>query len=428
MVKMVGEKMFNKIKKLFKNNVEMNEIDLNPSMKQLTDFFDFDIGGVSSNKLTSPTYYACMLIRCNSIAKLSLNVLKESEKGTEKAIKHPLYNVLKYRPNKFMSPHDFFWATEFQRLEYGNAFWVMKEERGQIKELYLLNSTNVEIMVDNTNILSDKNTVYYIYNDTKYGQIIYTADEIVHFKSFSQNGLKGTSIRKFLSDTISNEQSSQKVLKEKYKSGLQDPIVVTYTGDLNEANKTRIKKKFADLGGAKNAGKVVPIPTDFGIKQLETKLVNNQYFELQGLTTKQIANAFGVKSFQLNDMEKSTYNNIEQQNKAFYSDTLQNVLTIYEQEIQYKLLSFAERERGYSCRFNIDVILRSDLISRTNSYVKGIQTGYMTIAEVREKERLPFIEGTDQLIIGNGASIPLELLGKQYEQDMKNKKESEGEK
>ncbi len=175
---MVGEKMFNKIKKLFKNNVEMNEIDLNPSMKQLTDFFDFDIGGVSSNKLTSPTYYACMLIRCNSIAKLSLNVLKESEKGTEKAIKHPLYNVLKYRPNKFMSPHDFFWATEFQRLEYGNAFWVMKEERGQIKELYLLNSTNVEIMVDNTNILSDKNTVYYIYNDTKYGQIIYTADEI----------------------------------------------------------------------------------------------------------------------------------------------------------------------------------------------------------------------------------------------------------
>ena len=31
-----------------------------------------------------------------------------------------------------------------------------------------------------------------------------------------------------------------------------------------------------------------------------------------------------------------------------------------------------------------------------------------------EKEKLPYKEGTDKLIIGNGASIPLELLGKQY--------------
>ena len=417
--------MFQKIKKIFNsvdNDDTMGKIDLNPSIKDLSQFFNFDIEDISTNKLTSPTYYACMLIRCNAIAKLSLNVLKESNKGTEKAIKHPLYNVLKHRPNKFMSPHDFFWATEFQRLEYGNAFWVMRAERGKIKELYLLNSTNVQIMVDNTNILDDKNTVYYIYNDSKYGQIIYTADEIVHLKNFSKDGITGTSIRKYLMDTISNEQSSQKVLKEKYKSGLQDPIIVTYTGDLNEAMKTKIKKKFADLGGAKNAGKVVPIPTDFGVKQLETKLVNNQYFELQGLTTRQIANAFGVKSFQLNDMEKSTYNNIEQQNKAFYSDTLQNVLTAYEQEVMYKLLSFDEREQGYSCRFNIDGILRSDLASRTASYVNGIQAGYMTIAEVREKEKLPYKEGTDKLIIGNGASIPLELLGKQY---TKNEREGE---
>lgn len=37
----------------------------------------------------------------------------------------------------------------------------------------------------------------------------------------------------------------------------------------------------------------------------------------------------------------------------------------------------------------------------------------MTPAEVREKEDLPYIDGTDKLIIGNGASIPLDDLGKQ---------------
>ncbi len=169
------------------------------------------------------------------------------------------------------------------------------------------------------------------------------------------------------------------------------------------------------MGGAKNAGKVVPIPTEFKVEQLETKLVNSQFFQLQGLTTRHIANAFGVKGFQLNDMEKSTYNNIEQQNKAFYSDTLQNSLTTYEQEMNYKLLTTDEQEKkGYYWQFNVDSILRSDLTSRTTSYQAGINTGYMSIAEVRAKENLPYIEGTDQLIIGNGASIPLKDLGKQY--------------
>ena len=148
--------------------------------------------------------------------------------------------------------------------------------------------------------------------------------------------------------------------------------------------------------------------------QLETKLVNSQFFQMQGLTTRHIANAFGVKSFQLNDMEKSTYNNIEQQNKAFYSDTLQNVLTTYEQELDYKAFRKDEKDAGYYTKFAVDSILRSDLATRYNSYATGISSGFQTIAEVRAKEDLPFVEGTDKLIIGNGASIPLADLGKQY--------------
>ena len=48
-----------------------------------------------------------MLIRCNSIAKLPLNLLLKDDKGTKKAVNHSVYNLLKYRPNAFMSTHDF---------------------------------------------------------------------------------------------------------------------------------------------------------------------------------------------------------------------------------------------------------------------------------------------------------------------------------
>lgn len=356
-----------------------------------------------------------MQIRCNALAKLPIKVKKwDEKKGTIDYKEHTLHTLLKVRPNPYMTPHDFKWATEFQRLHYGNAFWVMSTRRGNIQAIYLLDSRNVQIIIDNIGLLDEKNAVYYLYSDSKKGQLIYTNENIIHFKNFSLNGLEGTSIRKYLLSVIQNEQQANKVIKSKYDSGLQDPIIVQYMGDFSPEIQQKIRRKFQQLGGTKNAGKVVPIPTDFKVSQLETSLVNNQFFELQGLSTKQIANAFGVKGFQLNDMEKSTYHNIEQQNKAFYSDTLQNVITEYEEEINYKMFSRAEQISGCYAKFNVDSILRSDLDSRTRSYQAGINNGYMTIAEVRAKEDLPFKEGTDQLIIGNGASIPLEQLGKQY--------------
>lgn len=408
-------KLFKNISNKFRSSTETSSITLNPTVEELRAFFKADIEEISDSRLNSSTYYTCMLIRCNAIAKLSLKLKqKEEKKGSRNATEHPLYKILKTRPNPFISSHDFLWATEFQRLEYGNAYWVYDTSRGTIKNFYLLESSRVEIMIDNSNILSNKNSVYYIYNDPKQGQLIYTSDNILHFKNFAMSGIKGTSIKKYMSDIIANEQYATKVLKGKYKNGLQDPIIVQYTGDLNEAKQNKIKKKFQDLGGAQNAGKVVPIPTDFKVEQLETKLVNSQFFQLQGLTTRQIANAFGVKGFQLNDMEKSTYNNIEQQNKAFYSDTLQNPLTAYEQEMTYKTLTTEEQNKGYYWEFNVDTMLRSDLQTRYQAYNSAIDNGWRSRAEVRELEGLPYEEGTEQLTVGNGACIPLKDLGKQY--------------
>ena len=404
-----------KSKKKIKNEVQTSTEPRTFTIQELNDFFDNSeiLSAIGKSNLTAATYYACMLIRCNAIAKIPFKVYKQDGDGA-KSEQHSINELLKFRPNPFTSAHDFLWATEFQRLEYGNAFWAYDFFGGKITALYLLNSTAVEIVIDNTGLLDKPNSVYYLYNDSKKGQLIYPANRIVHFKNFSMNGLKGTPIKKYLYDVITQEKYAQKVVNEKYSKGLQDPIIVTYTGDLNEARSQAIKKKFANLGGAENAGKVVPIPTDFDVKQLETKLVNSQFFQLNGLTTRHIANSFGVKSFQLNDMEKSTYSNIEQQNRAFYSDTMQNVLTAYEQEMTYKLLSTADRNGGIFIKGNADVFLRSDIETRYRAYQTGISSGFLQIAEARKKEDLPFVPGTDRLIIGNGASIPLEDLGKQY--------------
>lgn len=403
----------NEDKKSVEINTDGNQISTNSTIEELNRFFSLDLG-IQGSKLYSATYFACMQIRCNAIAKLPIKVMKRNEKdfGTRVYSEHPLYELLKLRPNKFMTAHDFKWATEFMKLEYGNAFWLPIYERGKIKALYLLDSSKMTIFVDDTGIINNYLAVYYAYSDPKKGDLLYTSDDILHFKNFSKDGIVGNSVKKYIYQTIENEMYASSVTHNRYKDGLQDPIIVEYIGDLNEAKQAKIKKKFANLGGAKNAGKVVPIPSEYRVQQLETKLVNSQFFEMQGLTARHIANAFGVKGFQLNDMEKNSYNNIETQNRAFYSDTLQNVLTEQEEEMEYKLLTTEERKDGVGILYNIDSILRSDLKTRYESYKIGISSSFLTPAEAREKENLPYKEGTDKLIVGNGASVFLDDLAK----------------
>ena len=211
------------------------------TLSELNSLFDNSdiLSAVGADNLTAATYFACMQIRCNALAKIPFKIYRSDGDGAEPLQSHYLRNLIKFRPNPFMSAHDFLWATEFQRLEYGNAFWVYDFEKGKIKALYLLQSSRVRIVIDDESLFGKENAVYYEYTDTKKGKIYYPADKILHFKSFAKNGIVGTPMKHYLIDVISQEKYAQNVVKERYKKGLQDPIIVTYTGDLNSEKKTK---------------------------------------------------------------------------------------------------------------------------------------------------------------------------------------------
>ncbi len=393
---------------------EQVTLNLNSTLEEISRIFGTELSNIGGS-LNSATYYACMLIRCNAFAQLPIYVTRYTkEHGTERCYDHPLNELLHLRPNPNMSAYWFKWATEFMRQHNGNSYWYYIFKGGVITGLILLDSDRMRIIKDNAAVIGPENAVYYIYNDPYHGEILLRPEEICHFKNFATDGIKGFGVRHHLFATINSEQYGQNVIDKKFQSGLLDPLIVEYSGDYNDEKKKKLQKKFESMGGPRNAGKVVPIPSEFKVHQLETKLVNAQFFELQGLTTRRIANAFGIKNFQLNDMEKSTYNNVESMNKDFYSTTMQGTVISYEEEAIYKLLPRFQRNQGYSISVNVDAMLRSDILTRYQAHQIGITNGFETIAEARQHEKLHYIEGTDRLIIGNGAAIPLDQLGKQY--------------
>ncbi|EJT5938943.1 phage portal protein [Clostridium perfringens] len=370
----------------------------------------FSISGKKA--LKENTVYICTKIRAESIGKLSLKVYKEREeyKG------HELYYLLKYKPNPLMNSINFWKCIEAQRTLRGNAYaYIERNKKGQVTGIYPIDSDNVTKVIDDNNFLSSLSKVWYIVIDNKGIKHKLYSDEILHFiGDITLDGLIGISPLEYLKCTVENGRATQEFVNKFFKNGLSTKGVIQYVGDLDEKAKRTFRKEFESMSnGLENAHSVSLLPLGYQFQPLSLSMADAQFLENSKLTKREIAAAFGMKSYHLNDLERATFNNLTEQQKDFYITTLQPSLTNYEQEMQDKLFSQYETLKDIRVEFNVDTILRSDIKTRYESYRIGIQSGFLSPNEVRKKENLPAKEGGDELL-ANGNMIPIIMAGKQY--------------
>ncbi|OQP13157.1 phage portal protein [Geobacillus thermoleovorans] len=369
------------------------------------------------NQLSEATYFACLKILSESLGKLPLKMYQKTERGIVKSDREEIYNLLKIRPNPYMTSSVFWSTVEMNRNHYGNAYVWCRYNGPQLQDMWILPSQYVTIVVDDGGILGGKNAIWYRYNDPYDGKMyVFRNDEILHFKtSVTFDGITGLSVRDVLKHTVDGALESQKFMNNLYKTGLTGKAVLEYTGDLNQEARDRLVKGFEQFAnGSKNAGKIIPVPLGMKLVPLDIKLTDSQFFELKKYTALQIAAAFGIKPNQINDYEKSSYASAEAQNLAFYVDTLLYILKSYEEEITYKILSDELIRQGHYFKFNVNVILRADIKTQMEALSKGVNNGIYTANEARSYLDLPAEEGGDVLMV-NGNYIPITMIGQQYQ-------------
>ena len=373
--------------------------------------------------LSEATYFACMKVLSEGIGKLPLKLLRHNDRnGVETARKHDLYYILHDRPNPHMTATTFWSTVEFNRNHYGNAYvWI--QGAGKDMKLWILPSADVTVWYDDAKILADQPDLYYLYSvgDKMYR---FGSEEVLHFKSSNTlDGVLGVSVQDQLRMTIGGAVKSQKMLNRMYESGFTAKAVLQYTGNLNDANvKTFVEgiEKYAKGGlSDEDIKNIIPIPLGSQLTPLNVKLADNQFIEVKQYTALQIASAFGIKPYQIGDYTKSSYASAEAQQLSFYVDTLLYIIKQYEEELTYKLLSSDEISNGYHFKFNVAVILRADLATQITTLSTGVANFIYTPNEARGMLDLEAKPGGDRLL-GNGASIPVELTGSQYKSDSTN--------
>lgn len=378
----------------------------------------------NKNILSEVTYFTCLKMLSETLGKMPIKMYQETEKGVIRAAPNKAYNLLKVRPNPYMTPSIFWAAVENNRNHFGNAYVYIRKEfkrekygaTYEIKDLWIMPSNDVQVIMDNKGIFGIKDALWYIYTDRYTGeQFVFKNEEVLHFKtSFTFDGILGEPVSKILKYTLEGGVESQNFINNLYKTGLTAKATLEYTGDLDKSKEDKLIEgisRFAN--GSDNAGKIIPIPLGMKITPLNIKLTDSQFYELKKFSSLQIAGAFGIKPNQINNYEKSSYSSGEMQQLSFYVDTEQFILKQYEEEICYKLLSNEEKNENKYYKFNEKAILRTDAKTQAECLTSFVNNAIYTPNNARDILDMPAIEGGDVLIC-NGNYIPITDVGKQY--------------
>ena len=166
--------------------------------------------------LCNAALYRCITLISQSIGMLPLNVLHNDD-GRETATEHPVWKLLKRQPNKFQTAYEFKSLLQSHVLQYGNAYARIIRSRGQVIQLVPIHPTAVQVKQ------RDDWSVHYVVTRKDGGLRDFEADEILHLRDLTDDGLEGMSrvklAKRALGIAFDAEDAASRIFSEGVMAG-----------------------------------------------------------------------------------------------------------------------------------------------------------------------------------------------------------------
>jgi len=335
-----------------------------------------------NSALAVPTVYACVNILANSVAKLPFQTFKRTSSGRARDKNHAVAKVLESRPNPYQSPFKFKHLVETHRNTWGNAYininWGVD---GRPKELWLLNPAKTEPYVD-----VDTNTVWFLTTLPNGEQVKIGHGDIIHLTSLTTDGLKGKPPIQVAREAIGSSQAAQKFKGKFYKHGAVNSGFLKIPGMLNPEAKAVVRDEWEKANtGIDNAQRIAILDAGLEFESVSMPLKDAQFIEGMKYDKTEIATLFNIPLHMVNELERATHSNIEQQTLDFIQNTLSPIIKQWEEEFSYQLFSEKEQKQYY-LKFNLTSLLRADSKSRGEFYKTMWEIGGFSINKILELE------------------------------------------
>ena len=386
--------------------------------------YSFFLGGSTAGKrvnertaMQMTAVYSCVRILSETVASLPLQFYRYTKDGgKEKAVGHPLYFLLHDEPNPEMTSFVFRETLMSHLLLWGNAYaQIIRNGRGEVMALYPLMADRMEVGRDRDGQL------YYEYRmsaedaPTMKGTCVrLSPSDVLHIPGLGFDGLVGYSPIAMAKNAIGMAIACEEYGAKFFANGAAPSGVLEHPGTLKDPSRVR-ESWQSTFGGSGNANKVAVLEEGMKYTPISISPEQAQFLETRKFQIDEIARIFRVPPHMIGDLEKSSFNNIEQQSLEFVKYTLDPWVSRWEQAMARSLLS-AEEKKKYFVKFNVDGLLRGDYQSRMNGYATARQNGWMSANDIRELENLDRIsaEQGGDLYLVNGNMMKLEDAGMGY--------------
>lgn len=334
--------------------------------------------------------FGCIRIIAGAVATMPLDLKRRVDDKTRKdASDHPLYEVITRRPNAWMTPSGFRRMMQAHVLLRGNAYaLIVRGVGGRVTGLLPLHPDRVRVEQ-----LADLSVVYR-YRRKDGAEIVFGQRDVFHLIGLTLDGVTGLSVIGYARETIGLAIAMGTHAGSMFRNGAHPGSVITAKGTLGMEGIENLKTSLEIYRGAENSGKALILEEDMSFDQIGMSSVDAQFVETIGATRTDIAMFFGVPPHMLGDTAKSTSwgSGIEQQSIGFVAYTLEDWLTGWEQTIARDLIT----EPDIFARFNRAGLVRGDIKTRADAYMKFRQMRVLSANDVRELEDWNPVPGGDE--------------------------------
>ncbi len=356
------------------------------------------------------TVYICIKKLADTLSRMPLDLYSAGLTGAEIDKMDYRYPIIHYNPNNYTSSQTFIASLEYWRNLRGNSFArIYRDNRtGQVKSLELLNPAQViSYGVENGSLF------YSVDYNGKIAKL--DSMQILHFRNLTKDGIWGMNPIEAVRLNISSTWQGMKTIDEFYKNNATTSkfIKSTVSGANQKALLEAIDEFNNKYSGPLEAGKVKPLPPNTDLISTSLSFADALFIETIKFNAAQIGALYGIPEHMLGINSQIRYSNVEQMNLDFLSQTMANIVKIYEQEFEYKLLTTQERIEGKSIEFDTNYLIETDSTTRINNLRTLLNNGVITPNDVANSEGYPAFEGGDKHFMpGNYLTVEEMAKGK----------------
>ena len=381
---------------------------------------------------------ACVRVLAETLATLPLKIYErlpdrivENGDGTSRivnggkkeATNHPLWDVLHSNPNS--------WQTSFEWREMmmghialrGNAYSeIVPGPRGFADKLIPLHPDRVQVkQLENLRLV-------YEYTTPQGQRRKFTQDEILHLRLLSTDGILGLSPITMARESIGLSLATERYGARFFKNNATPGGIIMHPGILEKDGRENLKRSWQAAQGGSQQHSTAVLEEGMKWEKIGMTSEDAQFLETRKFQIADIARVFRVPPHMIGDLEKATFNNIEELSRNFVLYTMMPHAVRWESGLERDLIL---NRRRFFIKFNFNSLLRGNTKVRIEALNKQIAGGWLTRNEARDIEDMNPLPGLDEPLqamnMGNPGGAPDTKETDQQTEDREDREDPEEE-